>query len=185
LISDSGEILFTNYGISGPPVLQISRHCIEEIENDKNVYIYIDMFPKYEKNELYDLLNERFINMKYKNIKESFIGLINKGLIDIILKESKIKSINESGSKFNTKQIYQIVNNLKEWKFEVLGPYFWEHAQVTAGGIDTKEIDSTTMESKKIKNLYITGELMDVDGDCGGYNLHWAWSTGYTAGRSL
>ncbi|MBG0764513.1 MAG: NAD(P)/FAD-dependent oxidoreductase, partial [Tissierellales bacterium] len=59
------------------------------------------------------------------------------------------------------------------------------HAQVTAGGIDTRDINPNTMESKLIKGLYITGEIMDVDGDCGGYNLHWAWSTGYTAGRSL
>ena len=182
---DQGEILFTNYGISGPPVLQISRHCIEKIEDEKDVEIKIDLFPQYEKNELFQLIESRFINMKYKSIKESFIGLINKGLIDTILMESNISNVDEPGTKFNTKEIYKIVNTLKEWKFKVLGPYYWEHAQVTAGGIDTKEINPTTMESKIVKNLYITGEIMDVDGDCGGYNLHWAWATGYIAGRSL
>ena len=182
---DFGEILFTNYGISGPPVLQLSRHCIEMIEKNKDVVIKLDIFPKYDKNELFQLLENRFINMKYKNIRESFIGLINKGLIDVILKESSIEKTNISGTKFKTKDIYKIVNTLKEWKFKVLGPYYWEHAQITVGGTNTKEIDPKTMESRIIKGLYITGELMDVDGDCGGYNLHWAWATGYTAGRSL
>ncbi|MDW7668829.1 MAG: NAD(P)/FAD-dependent oxidoreductase [Bacillota bacterium] len=182
---DYGEILFTNYGISGPPVLQLSRHCIDRIEKNKKVVLKLDIFPKYDKNELFQLLENRFINMKYKTIKESFIGLINKGLIDVVLKESGIENTNIPGTKFKTKDIYKIVNTLKEWKFHVLGPYYWEHAQVTVGGINTKEIDPNTMESKILKDLYITGELMDVDGDCGGYNLHWAWATGYTAGRSL
>jgi len=155
------------------------------IEKNKKVVIKLDMFPKYDKNELFQLLENRFINMKYKNIRESFIGLINKGLIDVILKESSIEKTNISGTKFKTKDIYKIVNTLKEWKFKVLGPYYWEHAQITVGGTNTKEIDPKTMESRIIKGLYITGELMDVDGDCGGYNLHWAWATGYTAGRSL
>jgi len=182
---DFGEILFTNYGISGPPVLQLSRHCINMIEKNKKVVIKLDIFPKYDKNELFQLLKNRFINMKYKTIRESFIGLINKGLIDIILRESAIEKTNIPGTKFKTKDIYKIVNTLKEWKFEVLGPHYWEHAQITAGGVETSEINPETMESKLIENLYIIGELMDVDGDCGGYNLHWAWATGYTAGRSL
>jgi predicted Rossmann fold flavoprotein len=123
--------------------------------------------------------------MKYKTIRESFIGLIHKTLIDVVLMEAGIKDKDLPGTKFRTKEIYRIVNVLKDWKFKVLGPYYWEHAQVTAGGIDTRDINPNTMESKLIKGLYITGEIMDVDGDCGGYNLHWAWSTGYTAGRSL
>jgi predicted Rossmann fold flavoprotein len=182
---DSGEILFTNYGISGPPILQLSRHCVDSIEKNRDVVISLDIFPNYEKNELFTLIENRFVKMKYKTIRESFIGLIHKTLIDVVLMEAGIKDKDLPGTKFRTKEIYRIVNVLKDWKFKVLGPYYWEHAQVTAGGIDTRDINPNTMESKLIKGLYITGEIMDVDGDCGGYNLHWAWSTGYTAGRSL
>lgn len=179
---DLGEILFTDYGISGPPVLQISRMTLENLNKNQKIYVKIDMFPEFEKKQLYDLLNNRFNKMKYKNIEESFNGLVNKRLIPIILKEAEINDYKIKCTKLNRKQIYKIIEILKSWTFEVTGYYSWQQAQVTAGGIETKDFDNTTLESKKIKGLYIAGEILDIDGDCGGFNLQWAWSSGYTAG---
>ncbi len=179
---DEGEILFTEYGISGPPILQISRKIIEELNKKNSVYIVVDMFPDKTKLELYELLSTRFKDIGYKTIEESLIGFINKKLISVVLLEAGFEDLNKSSGKLNKKEIYKIIDILKEWKFEVTGHNTWQQAQSTAGGIDMKEVNSRTLESTKVKGLYICGEVLDVDGDCGGFNLQWAWSSGYTAG---
>lgn len=179
---DSGEILFTEYGVSGPPVLQISRMTLDELNKNQKILVKIDMFPEFNKKQLYDLLDNRFNKMKYKNIEESFYGLINKRLISTILKESEIDDNNIKCTKLNKREIYKIIDVLKSWTFEVTGYNTWQQAQVTAGGIETKDFNNKTLESKKIKNLYVAGEILDIDGDCGGFNLQWAWSSGFAAG---
>ncbi|WP_313344143.1 NAD(P)/FAD-dependent oxidoreductase [Sedimentibacter sp.] len=179
---DEGEILFTDYGISGPPVLQISRRVIEELNKGNIAYILVDMFPDTTKLQLYELLQARFIDIGYKSLEESLIGFINKKLIPVVLMEAGFEDLNKNCGKLNKKEIYKIIDILKEWKFEVTGHNTWQQAQSTAGGIDMSEVNSGTLESNKVKGLYICGEVLDVDGDCGGFNLQWAWSSGYTAG---
>ena len=179
---DEGEILFTDYGISGPPVLQISRKVIEEINKGSNAYISVDMFPHMTKLQLYELLQARFADMGYKGLEESLVGFINKKLIPVILSEAGFEDLNKKCGKLNKKEIYKIIDVLKEWKFEVTGHNTWQQAQSTAGGIDMSQVNPDTLESTKVKGLFICGEVLDVDGDCGGFNLQWAWSSGYTAG---
>ncbi|MDF2989398.1 MAG: flavoprotein [Eubacterium sp.] len=180
---DEGEILFTDYGISGPPILQISRNVIEEFNKGLKVYVSVDMFPDLTKTELYDLLSVRFNKIGYKSIEDGLIGFINKKLITVILIEAGFEDLNKICGKLNKKEIYKIIDILKEWKFEVTGHNTWQQAQTTAGGVDMTEINPNTLESVKVKGLYLTGEILDVDGDCGGFNLQWAWSSGYTAGH--
>jgi len=179
---EEGEILFTDYGISGPPILQISRETIKYLYDKQKVYISIDMFPNFDKKILYDLLSERFIKLKNKTIEESFNGLINKKLIPVILSLALNEYKEEKCTKLNKKDIYSIVNILKEWKIEVIGHNDWKQAQTTAGGVSVDDIDAKTLESKKEPGLYFAGEVLDVDGDCGGFNLQWAWSSGYITG---
>lgn len=182
---EDGEILFTEYGISGPPILQISRMLINEKNKGKTVYVLVDSFPELNKIMLYDLLADRFNRMAYKNLEDSLIGLINKKLISVVLSEAGFENFEHKEKrcgKLNKKEIYKIVDVLKEWKFEVIGHNTWEQSQVTAGGIDLLTVNNKTLESKKEKGLYLAGEILDVDGDCGGFNLQWAWSSGYTAG---
>lgn len=179
---DEGEILFTDYGISGPPILQISRKVIEELNKKNEVFIEVDMFPKQTKSDLYDLLNVRFNKLSYKSLEDSLIGFINKKLIAVVLMEAGFSDIKKD-CKINKKEIYKIIDVLKEWKFEVTGHNTWQQAQATAGGVDLTEVNVKTLESTKVKNLYFSGEILDVDGDCGGFNLQWAWSSGYTAGH--
>lgn len=179
---EKGEILFTDYGISGPPILQLSRTAVKALENNKQPIIKIDMFPNYDYKALSDLINLRFSYQYNRPLDFSFIGLINKRLIPIILKEANIYDVNRICSQVSDREIEQIAELLKCWKFKVVGSQSWMHSQVTAGGVDFKNICSNTLESKIVPNIYFAGELLDVDGDCGGFNLQWAWSSGYVAG---
>lgn len=179
---EKGEILFTDYGISGPPILQISRKVIEELNKNSKTYLAIDMFPNHSNLKLYDILQDRFRRIDYKTIEEAMIGLINKKLIPVVLYEAGFDELNKLCGKLNKKEIYKIIDILKGWKFEVAGHNSWQQAQSTAGGIKLSEVNPKTLESLKVKGLYFAGEILDVDGDCGGFNLQWAWSSGYTAG---
>ncbi len=179
---EEGEILFTDYGISGPPILQVSRRVIEELNKKNEPFLTIDMFPKYSKLELYDILEKRFRKIDYKTLQESMVGFINKKLIPVVLYEAGFDDLNKLCGRLNKKEIYKVIDILKEWKFEVAGHNSWQQAQSTAGGIKLSEINQKTLESLKVKGLYFAGEILDVDGDCGGFNLQWAWSSGYTAG---
>lgn len=181
---EEGEILFTDYGISGPPILQISRETIKHLYNKENVFVSVDMFPNFDKKMLYDLLWERFVKLKSKTIEESFNGLINKKLIPVILNLALNEYKDEKCTKLNKKDVYSIVNILKEWRIEVVGHNEWQQAQTTAGGVSVDDLDTKTLESKKVAGLYFAGEVLDVDGDCGGFNLQWAWSSGYIAGHN-
>lgn len=121
--------------------------------------------------------------MPKKPIEIGLIGLINKRLIPVILKETKIDRLKNIANLSN-EEIEKIAHILTDWRFEIKGSKSWSNAQVTAGGVDTREIESSTMESKLVEGLYFAGELVDIDGDCGGFNLQWAWSSGYIAGQN-
>ena len=173
---DKGELQLTSYGISGIPVFQISHFATRALNKTKNIYVYIDFLPDYSSEELIDFLS-RSVETNIRTPEEHLSCILNKKLASVIFKESK-------ASKYMTiKDISSIVNKIKKFKTKVISSNSFENAQVTSGGISTIEIDSNTMESKLIKNLYFAGEIMDVNGICGGYNLQWAWSTGYIAGE--
>ena len=181
VLEDSGDILFTNYGISGPPILQLSRTALDYVNKSKDIELRISIIHSRTKKELVNYLNERFNNSPKKSIQESLIGLINKRLILPILKEINIEK-DMIVSDLSDKDITKLAGLLTSWSFKITGSQSWGQAQVTAGGISTREINNETMESKLVKGLYLVGELLDIDGDCGGYNLQWAWSSGYVAG---
>jgi predicted Rossmann fold flavoprotein len=182
--TEFGEILFTDYGISGPPILQLSRIASLSIIENKKVSLIIDMLPTIEHKELNNFLSNHWSIFEDRSVYDSFIGIINKKVIPIILKEAKVEDIHKPCSNLNIKEKKAIYELLKQWKFEVSGTNSFSNAQVTAGGINTKEINTDTLESNIVSNLFFAGEVLDVDGDCGGYNLQWAWSSGAIAGKS-
>ena len=183
LIEDCGDVLFTDYGISGPPILQISRTALSYLKDKKDIKLSVAIIDSRSKEDLFEYLEKRFIYMKTRTIEEALIGLINKRLISTILKEVGIKK-DKRVSQISNKEIKNISEILTNWEFKISGSKGWKDAQVTAGGVSTDEVHAKTMESKKCSGLYIVGELLDVDGDCGGFNLQWAWSSGYIAGMS-
>lgn len=180
-----GEILFTDYGVSGPPILQISRNASYAISKGKKVIIQIDILPNLSKTEVKDILETHWAIFSHRSILNSFIGLINKKIIPILLKEAGINNIHKPCSDLEWKEKNNIIEILKGWRFEVTDTNSFSNAQVTAGGVDTKEVHIETLESKIIPNFYFCGEVLDVDGDCGGFNLQWAWSSAMAVGEAL
>ena len=179
-----GEILFTDYGISGPPILSLSRIASYGLSKNNKVSLSIDMLPTINFDDLKKFLNNHWLLFKSRSLIDSFVGIINKKIIPIILKQAKIDDIHKPCCNLQIEEKNTIYSLLKQWKFEVSGTNSFANAQVTAGGINTKEINAKTLESNITKNLFFAGEILDVDGDCGGFNLQWAWSSGAIAGKN-
>ena len=182
IAQDKGEILFTNYGISGPPILQISRKAGELLSQNKEPILKVVLMDEMSMDEVKELIIRRIEYAPSKTVEFSFVGLINKRLISVVLMEAGIDDLKRRVSDLSALEIEHIAVLLTDWRFKIRGTRSWPSAQVTAGGIDTCEINPNTMESRLVKGLYIAGEIMDIDGMCGGYNLQWAWSSGYLAG---
>lgn len=185
---DFGEMLFTHYGVSGPIVLSASSYLvktknIEQILKEGKVKLEIDLKPALSEEKLDSRILRDFEEQKNKQFKNSLDKLLPQKLIPVIIEKTNInenKKINEI-----TKQERQrLINELKYFKISINGTRPIEEAIVTSGGVNVKEINPKTMESKLINGLYFAGEVIDVDCLTGGYNLQVAWSTGYTAGIS-
>jgi len=176
-----GEILFTDYGISGPPILQLSRAASYGLSENKVVSLFIDMLPNIQSEDLQGFLENHWSLFGNRSIIDSLVGVINKKIIPIILKQAKIEDIHKPCCDLDSTEKKAMYSLLKQWKFKVSGTNSFSNAQVTAGGINTKEINPKTLESNMVPNLFFAGEILDVDGDCGGFNLQWAWSSGAIA----
>lgn len=181
IMEDKGDILFTDYGISGPPILQLSRTALDYQRRNQDIKLRISIVANRTEEDMKKYLAKRFEFMTKKTIQEGLIGLINKRLIIPILKEINVDK-DKNVLELSTGELDNLAKILISWEFKIIGSQGWGQAQVTAGGVDTRDIDDKTMESKLVKGLYISGELLDIDGDCGGFNLQWAWSSGYLAG---
>ena len=178
--SETGDILFANYGISGPTILELSRKANELLNKNKKLHIRIILIQSVSKSKII----ERFNRSQDKEISQSLVGLVNKRFISVLLKESGIDKSNILVKDVNKNQLYKLIDLLYDWRILITGSLGFEDSQVTAGGIDLKTINNQTLESNIHKGLYFTGEVLDIDGRCGGYNLQWAWSSGYIAGKN-
>lgn len=180
---DRGELQFTDYGISGIPVFQVSRFAAGGIDTGRQVTAELDLLPSIDFNSTIQLLSERAKRFSYRPAEEFLNGVLNHKLARILLKEAGIP---EKGfvKDITTLQIKKLTSALKGLKTEILATNSFDQAQVCSGGIDTRDVDPNTMESKLMNGLYLAGEILDVDGICGGYNLQWAWSCGILAGTS-
>lgn len=184
IATDSGDILFANYGVSGPPILQLSRIAGELLNKNLDAQLKIVIIDTMSREELKQFLIRRFKFMPNRALDFSLVGFINKRLIRVILKQAGFKDLKVPVKSLTLSDIEKIVDILQDWRFKITGTKSWPSAQVTAGGVDTKEIDQYTMESKIVKDLFFAGEMIDIDGNCGGFNLQWAWSSGYVAGQN-
>lgn len=175
-----GEVLFTDYGISGPPVFQLSVKAAFK----KNLKAALDFMPEYSPKEVYDILEGRKECLGHLTMENYFGGLLNKRIGNIIAKKAGIGKLSFKVSSLNRQLLWAMASLIKNFELEITGTKGFQNAQVTAGGVLTDEFDSRTMESRFIEGLYCCGEVFDIYGDCGGYNLQWAWSSGRLAGRS-
>ncbi len=177
-----GELLFTKYGISGPASLDISRAVNENIIEGRNPEIAIDLFPELQHEELSIKLS-RLWEDTGKSVSFSLIGLLHNRMPSVLLKIAGVDPERRVADLSKTER-EAILRTLKSLRLKPGRPRSFDEAVVAAGGVDIDELNPTTMESTIVKNIYITGELLDIDGDSGGYNLQFAWSSGAVAGMS-
>lgn len=183
LAKESGEILFTDYGISGIPVLQVSRYASIALDHGVEVHLCIDFLPELEHKKIITLLKERIQRNGNKTLEQMLVGLFQYKLSYVMILCAGLDPFKKAEF-VKPKEIEALVKQIKEFTMRINDTNSFENAQVSAGGIVTAEISPDTMESKLCKNLYFAGEVINVDGTCGGYNLQWAWSSGYLAGIS-
>ena len=176
----NGELLFTDYGISGNVIFNISF----VMPLYKNVEFEIDFMKKFDYNELYDILKKRKKILGHLTMEQYFNGMINKKLGQFLAKMSGIEKLSKPVNTLSDDKIRNLCDVLKKYRINVLETTGFKNAQVTAGGVPLDEINTETLESKKVKGLYFAGEVLDVYGECGGYNLQWAWASGHRAGES-
>lgn len=174
---EEGEIHFKKDGISGILGYQISSIYART----KQSTIYLDLFPKQTYNELVNILKE------YKNdslyVDEAFSGIINEKLLLAVLNTSNITYKGIKASAF--KQIDKLASVLKKWELKIVESYQLKYAQVTNGGVQLTEVNNKTFESLIKKDVYIVGEVLDIDGLCGGYNMHFAFASGFAAAKDI
>lgn len=184
-IQKEGDILFTNYGISGLAILDISRFVMEQLIHTPIVTLELDLMPKMSREQLLALMKKSLDKKSQKPLSIWLQGFINKKLILPTLEPLKLEKATVGSILSNVNQLETIADRIKHFPFNVNGSNGYKGAEVATGGIDTQEVNPQTMESLKQKGLYLAGELLDVDGDRGGFNLHFAWVCGLRAGKSV
>ena len=178
---EKGELLFTDYGLSGIAVMQLSAYAVR---CGKELTVSADFVSELSYNELVEAIKiYAASNTSLKN-ENLLSGFVQKRLGEIVIKNCGLNLIDRAAD-LTENQIRIIAKNLKKFRFRITAIRGFDDAQVTAGGADTSLFNNKTMESKKIKGLYCIGEILDVDGLCGGYNLHWAWSSARLCGDSI
>lgn len=183
LARDGGEIQLTAYGISGIPVFQVSRYAARALYEKQDVSAELDFMPDFTEEQMQAFLRARASSRPDKSAEEFLIGLFHKKLSDLWIRLSGIPRTKCAGE-FTEDETVRLCCLIKHFHVTVTETNPFEQAQVCCGGIDTSEVDPETLESRYVPGLYFAGEILDVDGMCGGYNLQWAWSSGFTAGKA-
>ncbi len=171
------DVIFNKTGISGLGILSLSKQANFSVNANKKTTVVVRLVDSNE-----ETLLKRFNRLSYKTVFNGLVGLINKKLIIPVLEEAGIKNYNRAVSSLNKQEVKKLIKILLGFEFEVIGSDGFDDAQVTSGGVNLEEVNKTTLESLLVEGLYFTGEVLDIDGKSGGYNLQWAWSSGYLAG---
>lgn len=177
---DAGELQLTEYGLSGIPVFQVSRFASMVLANGQKAVAEVCFLPEFTKEQLQEEFTYRLTQYGGTvRAYELLDGLVNQKLIPFFLHQA---SISEDTPIRDVGQLDRLIEVIRHLAVEIDRPRAYEFAQVCAGGLDTRDIDTQTLMSKLVPGVFFCGELLDVDGICGGYNLQWAWSSGYVAG---
>lgn len=176
-----GDVLFASYGLSGLAILDASRDVALFLNKNRGVKIGLDLFPNISKEALRGLLQKRMKLLLDLSLQRWLEGILHQKLAQLVLNELRL----DKNIKPNSKIINQLAHGCKNLTFQIESTKGSKSAEVMAGGVSLDEIDPKTMGSKKVNGLYFSGEVLDVDGDCGGYNLHFAWASGIKAGEAM
>ncbi|MCI6553416.1 MAG: aminoacetone oxidase family FAD-binding enzyme [Lachnospiraceae bacterium] len=182
LQEERGELQFTDYGISGIPVFQLSRTAACHLKRKERVTVYIDLLPQMERQDFEAFCARRLHQGRDRTIEEFLLGMANKKLNLLMLRQAGLKP-SETVERAGIRRMKKLLYSYRELQVHVSAANSFENAQVTAGGVDLSEIGKN-LDSMKMPGIYFAGEVLDVDGRCGGYNLQWAWTSGWIAGQS-
>ena len=180
LARNSGEVLFTEYGVSGPAIFDLSRSVSA---GGSDLTCLLNFFPDWEEAEVLRWLSQRQAAMAAHEASTLFTGSCHTRLGQMICKSAGFT--NQRAAGLTRDDLRRIARQATHFALPITGTCGFDQAQVTAGGLDTSEFDPRTLQSRLVPGLYACGELLDIDGDCGGYNLQWAWSSGRLAGKLL
>ena len=183
IAKDTGEIQLTDYGISGIPVFQVSRYASKLLYEKKETEAVLDFMPDFTKEQINAFLRARAKTRPDKSAEMFLIGLFHKKLCDLWIRLSEIPRQRKTGE-LTEDEIARLTDLIKEFRVRVRETNPYDKAQVCCGGVDTREVDPETLESVYVPGVYFAGEILDVDGMCGGYNLTFAWASGYVAGKA-
>lgn len=175
-----GDVLFTHFGLSGPAIMAHSREIAPLL--DQNVTLSLDLFPEKSATELESLIINLIENNNKKSIKNVLSGILPQNLVPKILEMANVND--KKSAELSKVERSNICRVIKDFEFHISKIRPLKEAQVSRGGVDTKEINVQNLESKIIPGLYFAGEIIDVDADSGGFNLQWAWASGFLAGKS-
>lgn len=178
-----GDVMFTQYGFSGPAIFDISHDISVRInrEGKQDAMVQLSFFPNKSKIEVEQLMKKRLDQHKTLPIAHSLWGLFTQKAAGAICAVANLPK-ERLASEITSDEFVRLINVLTEFKSEVMATRGWNEGEFTAGGVDTNEVDQQTLESKLVSGLYLAGEILNVDGQVGGFNLSWAWSTGWVAG---
>ncbi len=181
-----GDVLFTQYGISGSAVLDISRDISIQIhrEHQLDIPIYLSFFPRKSKTESSEIIEHRLETYADRPVSRSLWGLVTTKVANAICVASNIEKSTIARA-LTEEEKNTLIQTLTHYEVRITGTRGWNEAEFTSGGVSTDEVDARTLASKKAPHMYIAGELLDVDGDIGGFNLSWAWASGWVAGKCL
>jgi hypothetical protein len=177
--SESGEVQFSDTALSGICVFNLSLY------SKKAEYISLDLLPDYSFNEVYNILLKQYSLFSEQSADNLFTGILQKRLAQAVMKSAKISDLSRPCSALSKQELKKICEAVKNLRFKITENSGFEQAQCALGGVKGQEIDEKTMQSKITKGLYIAGEAIDICGECGGFNLHFAFSSGHLAGENL
>lgn len=180
-----GEVLFTDYGLSGPAVMFISRPVADwERQKRGEMTACLDLLPDWEADTLYARIRQRS-ELKGRTLEDLLTGLLHKRVGQTVLRVAEVLPLTREVETLTEEECARIARTIKNWKIPVTGTQGFGGAQVTTGGIAAAEIEPSTFAIKRLPGVYAAGEVLDVDGDCGGFNLQFAWSSAYVAAQAI
>ena len=179
-----GDLYLDEFGVSGPIILSLSRRIARQLDKGETMFVTVDFKPKVDKTKLYEEIIQTFQTRRTENASSILRKWLPKSLITHALQTCRING-RTMGYKLREEDAKHLLWYLKDRKEEIIGDMGWREAVVTMGGVSLNEVNKFTMQSRKVKNLYITGELLDLDADTGGYNLQIAFSTAFMAAQDI
>lgn len=182
ICQEAGEIQFTEYGISGIPVFQLSGSVNQLLAQGRRLRAEIDFFPQYGEKDYGKLCRQRLEHLKGQTVETFFTGMLHKKIMNVCIRQAGL-SPEQEADRVDQQKLRQVFALCRKLPFTITGSHPFDSAQVCRGGVSMREVDSQ-LQSKCSSGLYLAGEVLNVDGRCGGYNLQWAWASGYIAGEA-